>query len=83
MCVLRLTAAVQLVDVAIKRLGSLSKRPKLTRENFAKYEATFLARRQTFLRFHYYYVGVSHGSSHLGMSHGSLFAGQESEIMSD
>ena len=39
----------ELVVIARKLLGSLSAEPRLTKENFAKYEVTFLALRQTFL----------------------------------
>ena len=42
----------QLMDVAMKLLGCLCERPKLTRENFAEHEATFLALRQTFFQLH-------------------------------
>ena len=43
-----LDAVEQLVVVAMKLLGSLSPRPKLTRKTFAKHEATFLALHQAF-----------------------------------
>ena len=42
----------QLVAMAMKLLGSLCESPKLTRETFAEYEATFLALRQTFFQLH-------------------------------
>ena len=40
--------AEQLVVVARRLLGSLTREPKLTRKTFAKHEATFLALQQTF-----------------------------------
>ena len=40
--------AEQLVVVARRLLGSLTREPKLTRKTFAKHEATFLALHQTF-----------------------------------
>ena len=40
--------AGQLVVVARRLLGSLTREPKLTRKTFAKHEATFLALQQTF-----------------------------------
>ena len=40
------------MDVAMKLLGCLCERPRLTRENFAEHEATFLALRQTFFQLH-------------------------------
>ena len=42
----------QLVNVTKKLLGTLSPQPKLTRENFAKHEATFLALHQAFFLLH-------------------------------
>ena len=40
--------AVQLVVVARRLLGSLTREPKLTKGNFAEHESTFLALQQTF-----------------------------------
>ena len=42
----------QLMVVAKKLLSSISPEPKLTRKNFAKYEATFVALQQTFFLLH-------------------------------
>ena len=44
--------AAQLVILTKNLLGSLSAQPKLTRKNFAQYEATFLALHQAFFLLH-------------------------------
>ena len=50
----------QLAVVATKLLDSLCGRPKLTRDNFAEYEPTFLALRQTFFQLHESYQNRTH-----------------------